>query len=154
MYIYVLLIPNVWYYMLVINLICVKFLSNVSNYMFYALFTQFLWKHLVIMAVWIWFLPSVYSQMFSLKNSLKKPYHTCYMGIISPDCVFLYVFIKVVFHSKSLITLATLIWSFPNVCSKMNNKIIFLYISLVALAALLWFLPSVQLHMPCKIITS
>ena len=55
--------------------------------------------------------------------------HLLHWNNFSTVCLCISI-IEVVFHSKGRITLAILIWSFPSVCSKMNNKITFLYISL------------------------
>ena len=58
--------------------------------------------------------------------------HLLHWNNFSTVCLCISI-IEVVFHSKGRITLAILIWSFPSVCSKMNNKITFLYISLYIL---------------------
>ena len=58
--------------------------------------------------------------------------HSLHWHNFSTVCLCISI-IEVVFHSKGRITLAILIWSFPSVCSKMNNKITFLYISLYIL---------------------
>ena len=112
----------------------------------------FLWKSIVTFATRIWFLYSVYRDVFQDYCLMKKHSHTGYIYMDSHHCVTSYV----MWNHCCLMTKALSHWlqeyGVSPVCVNLFLMITVWWKIKVTLATCIWILAIVCPHMPCEII--